>query len=208
MSGPNHFARQAVAMRNELRQSCGALLGIVQGFLADGELQDREILFLRDWLRNNSAISSCWPGNVLAGKIISALEDGRISDGARVHLIEVLRQLVGGHLDDLAQQTHVSELALDVVESVTIADRTFCLTGDFCFGKRSSCEDAIERKGGRVAGNVSKKLHYLVVGGLGSPEWKHGSFGTKIERAQELKAQGVTLLVVHEDAWATAMMRP
>jgi hypothetical protein len=44
-----------------------------------------------------------------------------------------------------------------------------------------------------------------VVGSLGSQEWKHGSFGTKIDRAMELKQQGAPIAVVKEDHWAAAL---
>lgn len=43
---------------------------------------------------------------------------------------------------------------------------------------------------------MTKKLDYLVVGGLGSLEWKHGSFGTKIEKAMQHKRAGVPLFIV------------
>lgn len=205
-AGPDFFARQALTFRNEMRQSCAALVGIVQGLLADGSLNDAEVRFLSAWLHNNQSVSTCWPGSVIAAQIETILADGHIGEEERLHLVDVLQKLVGGTLDDLAQQTHVCELPLDQVSSVEIAARRFCLTGDFCFGSRSACQAAIEARGGLVANSVSKKLDYLVVGGLGSAEWKHGNFGTKIERAVELRTQGARLLIVHEDPWAAALM--
>lgn len=202
----NFFVRQAVAFRNDMRRSCGALLGIVQGILADGELNDTEVKFLRDWLRQNESVAACWPGNVVAAQIEAALADGVITPEERHHLSNVLQQLVGGQLDDLATSTHVTELALDAVNGIDFAQRTFCLTGEFCFGSRNACQDAIKARGGEIAVSVTKRLHYLVVGGLGSTEWKHGSFGTKVEKAMKLKAAGCSLLVVHEDPWASALM--
>jgi hypothetical protein len=52
---------------------------------------------------------------------------------------------------------------------------------------------------------LNKKLTYLIVGGLGSPEWKHGSFGTKIEKAMQYKRQGLGIMIVHEDNWAQSL---
>lgn len=46
----NIYQRQAAAFRNEMRTSCAALVGIVQGLMADGVLNDQEILFLKGWL--------------------------------------------------------------------------------------------------------------------------------------------------------------
>lgn len=201
----NFFVRQAVRFNNDMARSCGALLGITQGILADGDVNDREIRFLQEWLAQNESIANAWPGNAIHAKITSILADGRVDELERQHLMETLQALVGGTLTELAESTHVSELALDQVGAVEIPDHRFCLTGDFAYGMRSTCERLITERGGEVAGSVSKKLHYLVVGGLGSPEWKHGSFGTKIAKAMEYKQAGVPLLIVHEDAWVAAI---
>lgn len=202
----NLYARQAIAFRNELRQSSAALLGIAQGMLADGELHDREIAFLQEWLQHNTTAAAAWPGNVLAAQIQHAIADGVITLEERAHLVDVLRRLVGGQLDELAHDRHVTELALDDVVGVEFAQHSFCFTGDFCFGTRSACVDAVQARGGIALPNVTRKLDYLVVGGLGSPEWKHGSFGTKIEKALQYRQAGVPLRVVHEDPWASSLM--
>jgi NAD-dependent DNA ligase len=201
----NLYTRQAAAFRNEMRHQCGALLGIVQGILADGAINDAEIKFLRDWLRQADNVRLSWPGDVIYAQVESALADGVITTEERAHLSNVLQKLVGGTLDELADNQHVSELAFDEVQSIQVADRSFCLTGDFAYGPRNRCQDAVTQRGGIVLAGITKKLQHLVVGGLGSPEWKHGAFGTKIEKAMEYKRSGLPLLIVHEDVWAAAM---
>lgn len=201
----NPFQRQAAAFDNELRRSSAALIGIIQGVLSDGNLNDDEIVFLGRWLIQNEAAAVAFPGNVLLAQIREVVADGVVTDDERMHLAEVLRKIVGGTLEDLAKSTHVCELALDDIDAVTFEGRSFCLTGDFFFGPRKACAEATERRGGEVIGGITKKLNYLVVGGLGSPEWKHGSFGTKIEKALAYRNDGVPLLVVHEDAWAASL---
>lgn len=203
----NPYQRRAVAFTNEMRRSCGALLGIVQGLLSDNILSDQEIRFLRDWLQQNDAVAHVWPGDVILGKIQEILADGSVEETERQHLAQVLQQLIGGTLDQLAESTHVTELALDQVQLIDFPDKSFCLTGEFVFGPRKSCEDAIARRGGNVLAGITKKLHYVVVGGLGSPEWKHGSFGNKIEKAIQYRRSGQPLLIVHEDVWAASMSR-
>lgn len=201
----NIYQRQAAAFRNELRTSCAALMGIVQGLLADGHLNDQEIRFLREWLKGTEVVASEWPGNVIYSQVEAILADGVISTEERERLSETLRQLIGGRLDELAEAGYVSEMPLNNVDEVDFIGRLFCFTGDFVFGPRNVCVGAVERRGGAVSSSVTKKLHYLVVGGLGSPEWKHGSFGTKIEKAVLYRQSGVPLQIVHEDAWATAL---
>jgi hypothetical protein len=75
----NFFARQWTKYLNETRRSLGLLVGIIQGILGDGELTEREIRFLDAWLRDNDAISTSWPGDILHQKIRAVLEDGVIT---------------------------------------------------------------------------------------------------------------------------------
>lgn len=201
----NQFARQHLAAANELKGSCAVLLGIVQGLLSDGQLQDSEIRFLRDWLNANEALSSCWPGDVLREQVEEVLRDGCITETEREHLVSTLQELIGGRLDDLAESPMVTQLAMDEGDDIQFDDRVFCLTGDFVFGPRETCEAAIVRRGGQIKAGVSKKVDFVVVGGLGSKEWKHGGFGTKVERAVELQREGAKVRIVHEDAWAEAL---
>lgn len=201
----NFFARQGAAFRNDLNRSVGALLGIAQGLICDGHLNDGEIHFLNEWLSENENIANTWPGDVLHARVRSVLADGRVSEAERSYLLETLQKLIGGTLEELGEATHVSELMFDVVDSVSFNGSTFCLTGDFVFAPRAVCAEAIECRGGSVSSSVTKKVKYVVVGGLGSSEWKHGSFGTKIEKAMELKRDGVPLLIVHEDPWANSL---
>lgn len=200
----NIYQRQAAAFRSEMRTSCAALVGIVQGLLADETLNDQEIEFLRKWLNSAETVSLTWPGSVIAAQIEAIVADGVITGQERDQLTNTLHQLVGGRLDDVAEAGYVSELPLDRVAGIEVTGRMFCFTGDFVFGQRSNCERAIEQRGGSVGG-VTKKLHYLVVGGLGSPEWKHGSFGTKIEKAVQYRQAGAPLLIIHEDVWAASL---
>ncbi|RIK45778.1 MAG: NAD-dependent DNA ligase [Chloroflexi bacterium] len=201
----NFFTRQSAEFKNDLNRSLGALVGIAQGLICDAKLNDDEIQFLNRWLRENENISLTWPGDVVHARIRAALEDGVITEAEREHLMQTLQQLIGGTLDELAESTHVTGLAFDEVETLQFREARFCLTGNFVFAPRSVCAEAIERRGGLVSSSVSRKTHYVVVGGLGSPEWKHGSFGTKIEQAMKLKREGAALLVVHEDRWATSL---
>lgn len=202
----NFFARQAVTFNNDSKRCTGALLGIVQGLLADQALNDAEIGFLRSWLESNQTAIAGWPGNAIAAQIDAALADGVVTDEERAHLVDTLQRLIGGTFQELAESTHVTSLALDPVDVVEIEGRTFCLTGNFLLGTRPSCEELIARRGGVAVKAVSKKVDYLVLGSLGSEEWKHGSFGTKLERAMELRASGGRPLIVHEDPFAAAIM--
>jgi NAD-dependent DNA ligase len=120
-------------------------------------------------------------------------------------LIETLQDLVGAPKADLAARSHVTELAYDDVPQIRFPGSTFCVTGDFLFGSRDSCAAAITKRGGLFVGRVTTQLSYLVIGNLGSPEWKHGSFGTKIENAMEYKQRGLPIKIVRETVWSAAL---
>ncbi|MFO1494068.1 MAG: BRCT domain-containing protein [Lysobacterales bacterium] len=169
-------------------------------------MNNSEIDFLRDWLQNNEAVTCCWPGSVIKSRVEAALEDGVVTDAERQHLVDTLQQLVGGTLKQLAESTHVTQLIDYETPDIVFDGATFCLTGDFVYAPRAICARHTEEKGGLVKGSVSKALNYLVVGGLGSPEWKHGSFGTKIEAAMKLKPMTPNLKIIHEDHWSVALV--
>jgi NAD-dependent DNA ligase len=202
----NFFTRQAAGYRNEINQSFASLVGIAQGIICDADISDGEIRFLNDWLTKNEAIAAQWPGDVIHARVKAILADGIITQEERQHLTQTLEQLIGGSLERLAESPHVTKLALDEgVQEIRFPESVFCLTGDFVYAPRSTCETAIKDRGGIVSGSVTKKLTYLVIGGMGSPEWKHGSFGTKIEKAMQYKRDGIPIIVVHEDIWASSL---
>lgn len=200
----NFFARLGAAYANEMKRSLGALVGIAQGLLCDRQLTDQEIVFLDKWLIENDAIANAWPGDIIHARVRSVLADRIVTEAERAYLVDTLNQLIGGSFEQLSNRTHVTGLAFDDVERISFNRATFCLTGEFIFAPREICATEIEKRGGTVGG-VTKKLRYLVIGSLGSPEWKHGSFGTKVEKAMRYKKEGIPILVVPEDLWAASL---
>ena len=198
------FGRQIGAVRNDMVRSMGALLGITQGLLCDGELNDREIEFLYDWMRTNDAIANTPPVNIIFQRVAAVLKDGIITATEREYLAGTLQRFIGGSIDELSAPNHVTELIFDDVERVNFRESRFCLTGDFAYADRPQCEGLIAARGG-IVGSVTRKLNYLVVGQGGSTEWKHGSFGTKIAKALDYRQRGVPLLIVAESVWATSL---
>ncbi|MFB3853564.1 MAG: BRCT domain-containing protein [Vicinamibacterales bacterium] len=201
----NDWARQAAYHRNEFRRSAGQLVGIALGLMADSRLDDAEIQYLHDWLDRHDEVAYCWPGNIVHRRVKAVIADGTISQAEREYLIETLSQLVGEHPSAAACISQVTELAFDDVPTLTFPGHCFCLTGNFVYAPRAVCEEEVVKRGGTVKCGVSRKVRYLVVGSMGSPEWKHGSFGTKIQRAMDLKSQGAPIQIVREDVWANAL---
>ncbi len=65
----DRFTRHIAKYSNDLKRSCGALVGIAQGVLCDQVLNDQEIRFLHNWLESNDEICQGWPGDVLYQRV-------------------------------------------------------------------------------------------------------------------------------------------
>lgn len=70
-----------------------------------------------------------------------------------------------------------------VVAAGPFAGKTFVLTGTLSTMTREEAESAIEVRGGKVSGSVSRKTSYLVVG---------EDAGSKLEKAQALGVDTLT----------------
>jgi len=192
------------AHRNDVQRSLEALLGLAQGMLADQHLNDAEIRFLLDWLARNASIAAAWPGNVVHARVRSVLDDGVVTEPERQHLVATLQQLIEGTLDEPAPAPG-PVLAFDHPAAIVFPQSRFCLTGEFAYASPEVCAATIERRGGMISSAITRKLNYLVVGGLGSKDWKPGSYGTKVEKALEYKREGAAILIVHEERWASSL---
>lgn len=203
----NDYRRIIGAELNAMRHSLGALVGIAQGLLCDGILTDDEILYLRKWLTENERLCYGFPGDVIYDQVKGVLADGVVTEDERSHLIKILNNLIGAPETAVAAAARVTELAYDDVTSIDFGNKLFCLTGDFVHGPRPKCEADIRERGGLTSSNVTQKLSYLVIGSLGSVEWKHGSFGLKIEKAMQYKQKRRPIYVIKETIWRQALAR-
>ena len=201
----NFFASKGAAYINELRQSMASFVGMASGVLSDGILSDIEIEFLNTWLSENDAIAYEWPGDVIHGRLKAALADGIISASEREYLVYTLQLLVSGDFEKLTEDVHVEELYFDQDAKIEFSNSLFCFTGDFVFGPRSVCAQFTERKGGSISERINNKLDYLIIGSLGSKEWKKGSFGTKIDEAMKYKNNGELIKLIPEDIWVNQL---
>ena len=199
------FAHVSTVYRSDMNRSFTSLLGMAQGMLCDRHLNDAEIRFLQEWLDQSQSIAAEWPGDVVYARVRAVLEDGVVTEHERQHLTHTLEQLLGGTLDALAKATAGAGPAFDQPDAITYPQARFCLTGEFVYAPPDVCAAAIERRGGMISSAITRRLNYLVVGGLGSKEWKLGSFGAKIDKALEYKREGAPILIVQEERWVAAL---
>jgi DNA polymerase III epsilon subunit-like protein len=197
--------RKTVPVTDE-RLALESMKSLIQGLIADKVLNDAEIHHLRDWLSQNRNFVLSWPASEIHNQIAEILADGVITEEERISLHKSLAALVGKDIE--AKSPRQSKpIALPVNDAVTIQfdKRSFCLTGDFFYGPRERCIEAIQERGGKVLTNITKKLDFLVIGEIASPDWKFGNFGTKIMKAVEYRDKGINIAIVSESRWSECL---
>jgi len=182
------------------------LTGIARGITADEVLNDKEIHHLKGWLNRCGEWRDQWPINVVADKVHEVLKDGVVTREERDHLYSVLVDLMGGHVSEHGETAGTStRLGVERVECVEFEDKVFCFTGKFIAGTRQACEQLTIEKGASTHPGITKKINYLVVGGLSSRDWANTSFGRKIEKAIELKEKGLSIRIIDEESWVKCL---
>ena len=93
--------------------------------------------------------------------------------------------------------------------SIKFLGSTFAFTGKFDFGTRKECQNAVVRLGGVVSSTptINSNLNYLVIGTQGSPVYKRGSYGTKIEKAILSRRECGSPSILSEDHWIQEMAK-
>ena len=154
------------------------LLGLLRGITADQSLVDDEVERLRFWARRAEKWTH-WPLSEVRHRVEQAMRVGYVEEEERQNLMGVAQRLVGGNpaetgaVRGLPVQPEVTE------GEIPVAGSRLCLTGQFVSGPRSHCERRTKEAGGEVAGNVSKKVDFVVVGDIASRDW---TYSTLVER--------------------------
>jgi len=76
--------------------------------------------------------------------------------------------------------------------------KVFVFTGIFEFGGHNCCEEVTAQRGGTVGKDVSSRTNYLVVGKLGSPDWKWGNVGLKVKAVDDSSRRVQGVLMAYE----------
>lgn len=191
---------------HRLKRSIDQLIGICSGIAADGVVNDQEIAFLSTWLSENGVVCTEFPGKEIAARISEVMADGVITDEERDELLGVLQQISGNRfIETGSAQPDGAAIPADIDPNIVFSGKHFCFTGKFAFGIRRRCEEAVIKLGGHADGDVTRALDYLVLGIEVSEDWKHQTYGRKIERALKLREEGFPLVIVREFDWKAAL---
>ena len=126
------------------------LIGICRGVIADDNVDEREAIFLGQWIENHRDIANRWPVNVLYARITEMLKDGVLSKDEQGELLRTLQELTG---ESSTYQEPNRSTTLPInrpAPDIEFAGKTFCLTGQFVFGSKIECEETVAELGGMV----------------------------------------------------------
>ena len=165
------------------------LFGILDGIACDNVINEHELDTLLEWLKNHMHLTGVYPFDNILTAVTDVLKDGVITKSESDYLIATIRRFTA--------PLEAAPCGCEK-ENVCISGKSFCLSGNFEHGEKSDVGKAIEVVGGVVVTSVSKKTDFLVVGGIGSTEWKFGNYGSKVSKALGLKEKGVPIVIFSE----------
>jgi NAD-dependent DNA ligase len=176
------------------------LSGICEICLQYGYISEEEADGILLWLDNHRLRLDTWPASILYDRLRMLLVDRTLDSNEQGELLSLIMRIARPRLSD--SWIKPSSLPVnDPLPGIIFEGRSFCFTGVFDFGPRAACQAAVIKRGGTVVDNITKKLHYLVIGGVGSEIWKHTSFALKIARAVSYRDSGIPLIIVPESHW-------
>jgi len=201
------FSRADLTRRTD--RGVHEMLGMVRGIVCDGIVTEGEVKAFQNWLSAHPDETVCWPGNVLAERIIRIVSDGKVDAVEQHELYELFCDTVGeGDISKDEPQSFSTRLPFDdPPPAIIFPEHLFCFTGAFVYGTRSQCEHSTILRGGVCKKTIVKQPMTLVIGGHANDAWIHSTFGRKIEEAMDHRQEGVPIAIVSEECWTTAVMR-
>lgn len=166
-------------------------LQTLQSFLleitADNVLTSSEILNLKSWLDKNVQLKDQYPFDRVFSVVQAALADGFLEQSELDHMLSLFKQ----YTDPIMQFDTCND-------SLELTGKNVCLTGNFDYGSRSTVETLFRDCGCNCQSVVSGKTDYVIVGSLGSPDWSHNTYGSKVKKAMELIGKGKKIQILKE----------
>jgi BRCA1 C Terminus (BRCT) domain len=177
------------------------LIGFLKGVIADDVVSTVEVVRLGEWVLMNREVLGYWPVSVLAHRLNRIFEDGHVDEEERAELRGFIYELLGSNAEDVFVNRATKLPLTKPYPEIVFDGEVFVFTGRFLYGTRKRCQEAVVERGGQCTSNVTLKSNYLIIGDLGSEDWKHSTHGTKILKAvQMVPFSGIN--IVSEQHWA------
>ena len=160
-------------------------MGIIEGISADQDINIEEVYLLENWMNDNKDLKGNYPFDKFFDLTHKVLEDNCISKDESVEILKLCDVFLNPHKDEGVH--------------ICLEGKRFCITGEFSSLSREEIQQLIENHNGIFAKSVTKKLDYLVLGGIQNPAWKFGQYGTKYNKAREYQEKGVPISIITEE---------
>ena len=133
-------------------------LGLAKGLLADGVITVEEAHLVAQWIALHPDATEQWPLNILEQRLTRIYAVGRVDDGERAELAEILSSVVGGTAGIILGEDAATDLPIDTPPPDFIwQNSVFVFTGKFAFGTRADCQR-------HVAAYRGSGRHPIIVG--------------------------------------------
>lgn len=189
---------------NGVTSDLQVLHGLCHGILADGIINEKEVFDLKNWLEDNSHLSTYYPYDEIRSLVSSIVADGIVDDEEKTILkayinqfVDIQNQTIQKQINKETTNVHISGLCSSD-PTVIFKDKTFCITGVLKRGSRTSLKADIQKLGGIPTERLTKKTDYLIVGDNGNPAWAFACYGRKVEQALNMRKEGHIISLIHE----------
>lgn len=186
------------------------LHAILGGIASDGQVSEAELRGLSTWLQEHEHLKTCWPYDEIDSLITGVLRDQKIDVQEHMQLKSFFSEFIA-LMDDRTINTPVIEENKKIVglcavcPEIDFENSTFCFTGASSRYTRASLAVIVEKLGGEVIPSMTKQVKYLIIGADGNPCWAYACYGRKVEKAVQLRKQGVRVLIIHENDFHDAV---
>lgn len=186
------------------------LHAILGGIVSDGHISEDEIRGLSSWLQEHEHLKTCWPYDEIDSLITVVMQDKKIDEQEQKILKEFFSEFVAVMDDRTITSPVISEdrkfVGLCAVcPEIEFDGSKFCFTGASTRYTRASLSAIVEKLGGEIANGINKQVRYLVIGADGNPCWAYACYGRKVEKAVELRKQGIKIQIIHENDFHDAV---
>lgn len=177
-------------------------LGLISGIVADDQINEDEFSYLVKWIQqHNDLVEDPTIRNVIT-KLIEFTELESTSPADDESLLAFLKETAGiRFLETGSTDTHPMDHIADDIDFMDHSGASVCFTGVFNTGSRKEIEAIATKLGAITRKDPSKSIDYVIIGSQVSPDWKHTSFGRKIQKAIELRENGHPLIILTERQW-------
>ena len=186
------------------------LHGILGGIIADGVITETELIRLREWLNQHEHLKTRWPYDEIDSIITAVMADGKIDEEEHKMLTALFTDFISIYDDKTISSPPIKidnsiKGLCAVCPEIRFDGSAFCFTGASSKYKRNEFEKLVAGLGGKSAKNISKSVDYLVIGADGNPCWAYSCYGRKVEAAVNLRKEGHSLVLVHENDFHDAV---